>query len=78
MASPIQPTPDLEGDDADRLLADLLNVCSPEEAQRRIEWAKRERARMMISPGQIEILRTIADGTSAERTIVHWDRAKHL
>lgn len=78
MANPIQPTPDLEGDDADRLLVELEQVCSPEEAQRRIEWAKHERARMMLSPGQMEILRTIADGTSAERTIVHWDRAKHL
>jgi hypothetical protein len=35
MARPIEPTPILEGEDAERLLRDLENVCSPEEARRR-------------------------------------------
>lgn len=32
----------LEGADAERLLEQLKDVCSPAEAQARIEWAKRE------------------------------------
>ena len=47
MARPIEPTPILEGEDAERLLRDLENVCSPEEARRRIEWARAKRAEMM-------------------------------
>ena len=51
MARPIEPTPTIYGEDAERLLADLEKVCSPEEGQSRIEWAKRERARMMAREG---------------------------
>jgi hypothetical protein len=47
MARPIEPTPTLQGEDAERLLRELANVCPPEEAQRRIELARRERAEMM-------------------------------
>jgi hypothetical protein len=47
MARPIEPTPMLQGEDAERLLSDLAKVCSPQEAQRRIELARRERAEMM-------------------------------
>ncbi len=42
MAKPIQPTPPLEGEDAERLLRDLENVCTTEEAARRVEWARRQ------------------------------------
>jgi hypothetical protein len=47
MASPIDATPTLKGADARRLLAELENVCSPEEAARRIERARSLRAEMM-------------------------------
>jgi hypothetical protein len=47
MARPIEPTPVLEGPDAEKLLRDLANVCTPSEAQRRIESARREREKMM-------------------------------
>jgi hypothetical protein len=47
MASPIDATPTLKGADARRLLAELENVCSPEEAARRIERARVLRAEMM-------------------------------
>lgn len=47
MSRPIEATPTLEGKDAERLLRDLEKVCSPEEARRRIEYAKVELARMM-------------------------------
>lgn len=40
MARPIEPTPTLQGEDADRLRRDLANVCSPQEAERRIEQAR--------------------------------------
>ncbi len=32
----------LEGEDAERLLADLENVCSPEEMKRRTTWGSRQ------------------------------------
>ena len=47
MARPIESTPVLEGEDAERLLRDLENVCSPEEAKRRMEWAQVQLADMM-------------------------------
>jgi hypothetical protein len=47
MASPIEATPTLYGRDAERLLADLENVCSPEEAARRIKYAREQVAEMM-------------------------------
>lgn len=47
MARPIQATPTLRGEDAKRLLRDLEDVCSPEEAQRRIEYGRKLRAEMM-------------------------------
>ncbi len=54
MARPIQPTPPLDGDDAEALLRDLENVCSPEEMKRRAEWARRELAEMMRPKGRAE------------------------
>jgi hypothetical protein len=47
MAKPIEPTPVLEGEDAERLLRELEVVCSPDEAKRRTEWARRELAELM-------------------------------
>jgi hypothetical protein len=52
MARPIEPTPTLHGEDAERLLAELEQVCSPKEAEDRIAWAKRERAKMMRRTNQ--------------------------
>lgn len=43
----IKATPTLEGEDADKLLKDLEDVCSPEEAKSRIEYAKKEIKEMM-------------------------------
>jgi len=40
MARPIEPTPTLEGDDADALLADISKTITPEEAERRRREAK--------------------------------------
>jgi hypothetical protein len=40
MALPIEPTPVLEGEAAEELLAELEAVCSPEEAARRIAAAR--------------------------------------
>lgn len=50
MARPIEPTPELEGAAAERLLRDLESVCTPKEAKRRVDWARRERAAMMKAP----------------------------
>lgn len=47
MARPIEATPTLYDQDAERLLADLEDVCTPEEAMRRIQQAKKQRAEMM-------------------------------
>ncbi len=41
MSKPIQPTPTLHGEDARRVLEDLKNHCSPEEAKRRSRNARR-------------------------------------
>jgi hypothetical protein len=40
MAHPIEPTPVLEGEAAEELLAQLEAVCSQEEAKRRIAVAR--------------------------------------
>ena len=47
MARPIEPTPTLSGDDADRLLADMEKRCSVDEARRRVAAAKIALAEMM-------------------------------
>jgi hypothetical protein len=44
MARPIEPTPTLEGEDAERLLESLEHTASPEEIARR-----RERARAFVA-----------------------------
>ncbi len=41
MASPIESTPPVDGEDAERLLEQLANVASPEEIARRKEEARR-------------------------------------
>lgn len=41
MARPIEPTPPIVGDDADRLLEQLADVASPEEIERRREEGRR-------------------------------------
>lgn len=46
MAKPIQPTPTLRGEDAERLLRDLVDACTPAEAERRIAYARRQLAEM--------------------------------
>jgi hypothetical protein len=40
MARPIEPTPVLTGDAADKLLQELDNVCDQSETKRRIDWAR--------------------------------------
>lgn len=47
MASPIEATPTLRGEDARRLIESLENRCSNEEAERRMAWAKKAMAEMM-------------------------------
>ncbi len=47
MARPIQPTPTLRGSDAKRLVRELENVCSPNEAKRRIEYARGQLSEMI-------------------------------
>ena len=47
MARPIEPTPVLEGSDAEKLLTELAEVCSPDEARQRIDYARSARAEMM-------------------------------
>lgn len=48
MARPIEPTPVLEGEDAERLLRDLENTCTPEEARRRVAKARELLAKVMV------------------------------
>jgi len=48
MARPIEPTPSLEGEDADRLLQELESVCSPEEAKRRTDWARKLLSQVIV------------------------------
>ncbi len=53
MAKPIEPTPTLRGKDAERLLRDLKNVCSPEEARARSTAARDELKEMMRPKGHL-------------------------
>jgi len=46
MARPIEPTPVLRGEDAQRLVQSLDNRCSNAEAERRMAWAKKASAEM--------------------------------
>ena len=48
MACPIEPTPVLEGEDAERLLRDLERTCSPDEAKLRVQKARDLLAKVMI------------------------------
>lgn len=48
MARPIEPTPVLEGEDAERLLRDLERTCTPEEAKRRVQKARDLLAKVML------------------------------
>lgn len=48
VARPIEPTPVLEGEDADRLLRDLESTCTPEEAKRRVQKARALLAKVMV------------------------------
>lgn len=41
MARPIEPTPELDADEWAELMHDVENVCTPEEAKRRIAYAER-------------------------------------
>ncbi len=41
MAKPIQPTPPVQGADAEALLLSLEQVAEPEEIERRRAWAER-------------------------------------
>jgi hypothetical protein len=65
------------GEEAERLLAELDTGADEAEMQRR-EARAREYVQALLTSGVPLILSTIADGTSAERTIVHWDKAEHL
>lgn len=47
MAKPIEPTPPLEGEEAEKLLAELKDVCSPEEAARRLRASREFLTRVM-------------------------------
>lgn len=47
MARPIEPTPVLEGEDAERLLRDLESTCTPEEAKLRVQKARALLAKVM-------------------------------
>lgn len=47
MARPIEPTPVLEGEDAERLLRDLEDTCTPEEVKRRVDEARKLLAKVM-------------------------------
>lgn len=48
MARPIEPTPVLEGEDAERLLEELEHVCAPEEAERRVAAARKLLAKVVL------------------------------
>ncbi len=54
MASPIEATPTLRGEDARRLIESLENRCSNEEAERRMAWAKKVMAEMTRPKNQKE------------------------
>ncbi|MCC6807823.1 MAG: hypothetical protein IT381_10385 [Deltaproteobacteria bacterium] len=46
MARPIEPTPTLEGEDAEALLRSLDDVATPEEMDRRVQASKQRLAEM--------------------------------
>ena len=50
MARPIEPTPVLEGEDAERLLDQIEIVCTPEETERRVAAARKLLAQVLV-PG---------------------------
>jgi len=41
MARQIEATPEVSGEDAEQILREIKNVCSPEEVKRRVEKAKK-------------------------------------
>jgi hypothetical protein len=47
-----RPGAPLRGEDARRLVESLANRCSPEEAARRVAWAKRAGVEMMLPPSK--------------------------
>ena len=51
MARPIEATPVLEGEDAEKLLAGIENVCPPDEAERRVAAARKLLAKVMVPHG---------------------------
>lgn len=51
MAKPIEPTPTLYGEDAEALLRELENVCSEEEAERRLKKANEFWEKNVQPPG---------------------------
>lgn len=55
MARPIESTPVLYGEDAERLLEELKDCCSPEEMERRIAVSKKRLAEMMRPKGYPKI-----------------------
>ncbi len=48
MARPIEPTPVLDGEDAERLLRELETTCTPDEAKRRVQKARELLAKVMV------------------------------
>ena len=48
MARPIEATPVLQGEDAEKLLEELEHVCAPEEAERRVAAARRLLAKVVV------------------------------
>lgn len=49
MGTLIEPTPVLEAEDAERLMEQLENVCSPDEAARRIASARQLLATVLVN-----------------------------
>jgi hypothetical protein len=51
VAKPIEPTPTLVGEDAEALLRELENMCSEEEAERRLKKANEFWQKNVRQPG---------------------------
>ena len=51
MASPIEPTPPLGPEESERLRRELAQVCSPEEADRRVRIAQKRLAELLVTLG---------------------------
>jgi hypothetical protein len=51
VAKPIEPTPPLEGEEAEKLLAELKDICSPQEAERRLRVSREFLAKVMKPKG---------------------------